>query len=194
MALHLVSARRLATELASRTVSPQDQAAYLITSFVVWLLPVYLFVMPPHVPDAWPIPYGLWFYELLILVAIYVFGTLHCLARCHVRPRENFLIDFSCLYAPISITSLLVVWGAFHVYATLVPWFLRKLDFDSQPAFLEFVYSARTYDLMRFFAYVGVTYFVFIRIGNRMKDISRLRLSASPTGDADAQFAAGELP
>lgn len=187
MVLHLLSARRLGEQLASGDVSPQEQAFYLSASFVLWILPGYLLVIPPSNTDVWPIPFGLWFYEVFALVMIFVFGLLHCLARCHVEPRRNFLVDFSCLYAPISLTTLVFVWGAFHIYASLLPWILQRMMFDSPSRFIEFIYSARFFDLIRFSAIVGANFIVFVRIGNCIENISRLRLSADPTVDPDAQ-------
>jgi len=185
MVLHLLSAERLSKRLSAGEVSPQEQAFYLSASFVLWLLPVYLLITPAPNLQVWSIPFGLWFYEAGALVMIYVFGVLYCLARCNIEPKKNFLVDFSCLYAPISLTTLVVVWGIFHIYASLIPLWLQKLSFDSPPRLLEFIYSARFFDLMRFLAIVGATFSVMVRIGNFMERVSKLRLSAKPTGDPE---------
>lgn len=187
MTLHLLSAARLGKRLSAGQVSPQEQAFYLSASFILWLLPGYLLIVPIPNAQVWSIPFGLWFYEAGTLILIYVVGVLYCLERCHVEPKKHFLIDFSCLYAPISLTTLVVVWGIFHVYASLMPIWLQKLSFDSPPRLLELMYSARFFDLMRFLTIVGGTFLVLIRIGNHMERVSRLRLSANPTVDADAQ-------
>jgi hypothetical protein len=187
MTLHLLSAERLGKRLGAGEVSPQEQAFYLSASFILWLLPGYLLLTPPVDVHAWPIPFGLWFYEAGTLVVMYVIGVLYCLARCHVEPKKNFLIDFSCLYAPISLTTLVVVWGIFHIYASLIPNLLQRVSFDSPSRLLDFIYSARLFDLMRFLAVVGATFLVLVRVGNHMELVSRLRLSANPTVDPDAQ-------
>ena len=187
MALHLLRASPLSEQLASGKVSARDQAFYLSGSFIMWLLPGYLFIIPPPIANVWPIPFGLWFYEAFAMLVIYVFGVSYCYARCHVEPRRNFLIDFSCLYAPISVTTLLIVWGLFHLYASLLPWWLQKQTFDSPQRFFEFIYSARFFDLMRFFAMVSASFFVFVRVGNHMERLSNRRLSANPTADTDAR-------
>jgi hypothetical protein len=186
MTLHLISAQRLGNRLSAGTVSPQEQAIYLSASFILWLLPGYFLLVPPPNPQAWSIPLGLWFYELGALVLIYVIGVQYCLGRCRVEPRKNFLIDFSCLYAPISLTTLVAAWGAFHVYASLIPGWLQWVSFPEPPRFFELLYSARFFDLMRFLATVGATFFTLIRIGNHMERISRMRLSANPALNPDA--------
>jgi hypothetical protein len=83
-----------------------------------------------------------------------------------------------------------VVWGVFHIYASLIPLWLQTLSFDSPPRLLEFMYSARFFDLMRFLAIVGATFLVMVRIGNYMGRVSKLRLSANPTVTPDAQKSA----
>ena len=179
MALHLIRSRPLGDELANDAVSARDQANYFAASFVLWLLPGYLLLVPPPNTLAWSIPMGLWFYEGLALISIYYFGVLYCFAKCGVDPKRNFLIDFSCLYTPISVTTLICVWGVFHVYASLIPWLLTHSSFDSQPSFIEFVYSPRFFDLMRFLGVTGVTFIVLVRIGREMQRVSDLRMSAN---------------
>lgn len=186
MTLHLISARRLGDHLGEGTVSPQEQAIYLAASFILWLLPTYLLLVPSPNPQAWSIPFGLWFYELGTLIIIYVFGVQYCLARCHVEPKKNFLVDFSCLYAPISFTTLVVVWSAFHVYSSLIPTWLQTLSYSEPPRILETLYSARFFDLMRFLAIVVATFLVLIRIGSHMERVARIRLSANPALNTDA--------
>jgi hypothetical protein len=190
MALHLLSAERLSKRLSSGEVSPKEQAYYLMASLVLWLVPGYLLIAPAPNVQAWSIPFGLWFYEAGALVLINVFGVLYCLAKCTVEPKKNFLVDFSCLYAPTSLTTLVVVWGVFHIYASLIPLWVQTLSFDSPPPLLDFMYSARFFDLMRFLAIVGSTFLVMIRIGHYMGRVSQLRLSAHPTAIPDAQKSA----
>jgi hypothetical protein len=181
VALHFIRARPLGEELAKDAVSAREQASYFAASFILWLLPGYLLLVPPPNFAAWSIPMGLWLYEGFALVLLYYFGVLYCLGKCRVNPRRHFIIDFSCLYTPISLTTLLLVWGLFYVYAALIPWLLQHLSFDSRPYVIEFLYSARFFDLMRFAAVVGVTFIVLARIGRHMQRISELRMSAMPS-------------
>jgi hypothetical protein len=177
MPLHLLRAKPLGEQLANDAVPAQDQAFYLSASFVLWLLPSYLYISPPPNFDAWSIHSGLWLYELFTLIMIYIFGIRYCLAKCGIESRRNFLIDFSCLYAPVSLSTLIAVWSVFHVYAWLVPWWLRQLTFETRPYAVEFFYSARFFDLMRYFAVVASVFIVIARIGRHMGRISKLRAS-----------------
>ena len=179
MSLHLVRSRLLGEELARDSVSAREQASYFAASFILWLLPSYLLLVPPPNWLAWSVPMGLWFYEGFMIGLIYYFGVLYCFSKCSVDPKRHFLIDFSCLYTPISATTLLLVWGAFHVYASLIPLLLQPISFDSRPYLIEFIYSDRFLDLMRFFAVVGVTFITFVRVGHEMRRVSNLRMSAN---------------
>ncbi len=176
MPVHLLRAKPLVEELASDAVSARDQAVYFAASCVLWLLPGYLFIMPAPNFDAWSVPFGLWFYELFALGAVYVLGTFNCLSQCRVDPRRNFLIDLSCLYVPVSLTTLIAVWAIFHVYAWLIPWWLTSLTFANRPPYaIELLYSARVFDLLRFLAVVGGVFIVFMRVARHMDRVSELR-------------------
>jgi hypothetical protein len=95
MAFHLFRTGRVANDLAAGSVSPHEQAGYLI-------------IIP--------------------------------------APRANFLVDFSCLYAPVALTTSIVVWTVFHVVATLLPLF-----------------------------YLAATMVIFWRVGAHMERLSGLR-------------------
>jgi len=189
MALHLLSADRLGNRLASDTVSPREQAHYVVVGFVVWLLVSYLPIMHapglfsgtyPYGPlDSGPFgPIGLWLYELVLLIVINVVGVFYCLPKCRVEPRRNFLVDFFCLSTPVTVTTLAVVWGIFHLYASVLPWWLQFESFQSRPKWFELFYSIRFLDLMRFLAMVMTSFLIFLRVGNYMERVAALRESA----------------
>jgi hypothetical protein len=185
--MHWISARKLANSLASGAVTAREQALYVVVTSVVWLLVGYLPVMQapefvaksaPYGPlDWWPYgPIGLWAYELVLLVLISVFGIFYCLGRCRIEPRRNFLIDFSCLSAPVTITTLIVVWGVFHLYASLLPWWIEFQTSSSPPGWQ---YSLRFLNLVRYLAVIATSFLIFYRVGNHMERVSSLRESAN---------------
>lgn len=59
MTLHWLSPTNLGAKLAAGQVGAREQALYLAGSFVVWLLPGYLFIIPSRWPDD-----PVWFYGL----------------------------------------------------------------------------------------------------------------------------------
>jgi hypothetical protein len=124
-------------------------------------------------------PLGLWVYEFAFLIIVSVVGVFYCLARCWVDPKRHFLVDFSCLSAPVTVTTLIAVWGVFHIYATLIPWWLQFEVGVAQPRWVELFYSLRFLGLMRFLATVMVVVLIFFRVGAYMERLSRLRESAN---------------
>jgi hypothetical protein len=190
MALNMFSATRLANRLGSDAVDPREQAYYLVIGALAWLVVGYLPVIQALTPawasrpygplESWSIgPLGLWLYEFVLLTVINVVGVFYCLTRCRVDPKRNFLVDFSCLSAPINVTTSILVWGVFHIYASVVPWWLQFPNFESQPKWVDLFYSFRFLDLMRFLATVAASFLIFFRIGAHMERVSSLRESGN---------------
>jgi hypothetical protein len=111
MAIRLISAKRVGDDLAAGRIAAGDQSLYLTASFLIWMIPAYLFLFPaPRTidPDFF---WGIWLVELALLVLFCIVGIGFCLRNCRIDPQRNFLVDFSCLNAPISFTTLAVVCG-----------------------------------------------------------------------------------
>jgi hypothetical protein len=186
MTLHWLSAANLDADLAAGRVGARAQAFYLAGSFVVWLLPGYLFIIPsPRMVDpSWF--FAMWLYEFAMMVLVSIAGTYYCLGKCRVDPRRNFLVDFSCLYLPVSVTTLVVTWSVFHgLLALRGPWLdlLLRL-YERPPAVLSSLASVRFFETLRFLAIVGSNFAVFYRIGRHMARVARMRQSGAAPSDA----------
>jgi hypothetical protein len=170
MGVRLFRAKAVGDDLAAGRIPASDQSRYLVASFLIWLIPAYLFLFPAtRTSDPqffWPI----WLIELAFVVVFCVTGIGYCLRRCRVDRDRNFLVDFSCLNAPISLTTLLVCWGAFYLVTEALLRGLGGMTFDDG--------SARLYDVLRLVVSAGAVLAVFIRIGNHMNRVSLLRESA----------------
>lgn len=176
MPMHLVSSRRLADELAADRVSVGEQSVYLAASFVIWGGFTYSFVVPPHATIDRFFFFGIWAYEFAVYVLIYLAGVPYCLRKCRVDPRRNFLIDFSCLYAPVSLTTLLIVWAAFYLYTQGILGVISSLSFEQPPpAAIRFLYDTRLLDILRAFAILGTSLVILLRIGSWLSYISDRR-------------------
>jgi hypothetical protein len=86
-------------------------------------------------------------------------------------------VDFSCLNAPISLTTLIVVWVSFYI--------LTEPVFALLSGTFPWLASSRTYDLVRMFASASAVFIVFLRIGKHMNRVSLIRESASNTVKRD---------
>ena len=161
MAISLISAKRTGDDLAAGRVTAADQSLYLTASFLIWIVPAYLFLFPaPRTTDP-DFFWTLWLVELAIIVLFCITGIGYCLRKCRVDPARNFLIDFSCLNAPVSLVTLLVVWGIYYVVEAAL--------------FVAGVQSTRPVDVVRLIASAAAVLLVFIRIGAHMSRVASLR-------------------
>jgi hypothetical protein len=185
MTIRLISAKAVGDDLAADRITARDQSLYLTASFLIWLIPAYLLLLPaPRTND----PQFFWWVslvELAFLVLFCVTGVGFCLRKCRVDPRRHFLLDFSCLNAPISLTTLAIVWGSFYLATEGVLWLLSGMTLEQNP--LHWLASSRVYDVLRMFASAGAVFLVFLRIGKHMNRVSLLRESANYTVERDAR-------
>jgi hypothetical protein len=181
MAFHLLRTSRVANDLAAGNVAPPEQAGYLIVSFLAWTLPFYLYLIPSPVSND-PVFFSwMWLIEFLLVVAIFVTGVNYCLRKCRVNARANFMIDFSCLYSPVAITTSIVVWGTFHLLTTLPAWMLARAGSGQETLrALPWLSSAYAYDVLRLVFYIAATLVIFWRVSEHMERVSGLRQSARP--------------
>jgi hypothetical protein len=119
VALHLLSAARLAADLADDDVAVRDQAIYLAVSFALWLVPGYLHVYPVRAGSG-ATTFWLWQSEFVALFLVHFAGAFYCLRQCRVEPRRNFLVDFTCLSAPVTLFVLVATWLGFYVALGIV--------------------------------------------------------------------------
>ena len=191
MTIRLFSAKGVSDDLAAGRITAAEQSLYVIASFLIWIVPAYLFLFPaPRATD----PHFFWsilLIELAFVVLFCVTGVRLCLRKCRVDPRRHFLVDFSCLYAPISLTTLTIVWAAFYLLINGVPWVLSAMTFEGDPAhWFPWLESPRVYDVVRMFASAGAVFIVFLRIGKHMDRVSTLRESANNRLQGDSKLPA----
>lgn len=181
MAFHLFRTSQVANDLAAGAVSPRAQAGYLVISFLAWTVPFYLYLIPsPAAVD--PVFVGwMWLLEFFLAVAIFVLGVNYCLRKCRVDARANFLVDFSCLYAPVALTTSILIWGTFHLVVTLPAWMVGRAG-PGHEAFsaLPWLSSAHVHDVLRLLFYQAAILVIFWRVGEHMDRLSGLRQSARP--------------
>jgi hypothetical protein len=172
MAMRLISAKRVGDDLAAGRIAARDQSLYLIASFLIWLIPAYLFLFPnPRTQDDPHFFWLVWLIELAVLILFCAVGIGYCLGKCRVDPTRNFLVDFSCLNAPVSLTTLAIVWGGFYILTGPV---FAVLD-----GTFAWLTSSRVYDVVRLFASAGAVFIVFLRIGKHMNRVSLIREPAN---------------
>jgi hypothetical protein len=179
MTIRLISAKAVGDDLAAGRITARDQSRYLTASFLIWLIPAYLLVLPaPRTNDP---AFFSWvsLVELALLVLFCITGVAFCLRKCRVDPKRHFLLDFSCLNAPISLTTLAIVWAGFYVLTEGILWVLSGTTPEQNPP--HWLASSRVYDVLRLLASAGAVFLVFLRIGKHMNRVSLLRESGKDT-------------
>lgn len=174
MALHFFSTSRLARKLAAGQVPAEDQAIYLAISFVVWLVPAYLYIMPNMVSSDPLWVNTLWFGQFALLVAANWGGVLHCFRQCHHQPERHFMIDFACLYAPASIAVLVATWAAFYVFV----WSYYWLAVGSRSDLLAEQY-AKFHDVLNYVVIVGQVALIYFLVGRGVRRAADLRAAGA---------------
>ena len=188
MAIRLFSARAVGEDLAAGRITAGEQSLYLTASFLIWMIPAYLFLFPAPRTSDLEFFWGVWLIELALLVLFCIVGIGFCLRQCRVDPTRHFLVDFSCLNAPISLTTLTIVWAGFYLLTEGVFPLLSAMTSEQDPSrWSQWLTSSRAYDVIRMFASAGAVLIVFLRIGKHMNRVSSLRESANYTVQRDAR-------
>jgi len=187
MTIRLFSAKGVGDDLAAGRVTAREQSLYLTASFLIWIIPAYLFLFPAPRTNDPQFFWWVWLIELALLVLFCVAGIGFCLRKCRVDPTRHFLVDFSCLNAPISLTTLIIVWGGFYLLTEGVFSLLTGMTVEQVPS-RQFAWlaSSGVYDVLRLLASAGAVFIVFLRIGKHMNRVSLIRESANYSVERDA--------
>ena len=107
--MHLLSAKKLVHELAADAVTTEQQAQYMLVGFAIWNIAFYsgLIVSGSNV---WSLPSVL---EGVAVIAINVFGVFQAYEAAGGRDSRSFIVDFTCLYVPVTITTIVPVWAIY---------------------------------------------------------------------------------
>jgi hypothetical protein len=174
MAVHLLSARRLAEDLARERVTPREQAIYLATSSVLWLIPGYFNIMHWPLSQDQPFTGAYWWMEFTMLVLVNVVGTFYCLRQCRRDPQRHFMVDFGCLYTPVAIVWLAATWAAFYAALWALPYVVESMSANSDARAFRYLY-ARLHDLLLYLVIVGQVFAIYWSVGRYMRRAAELR-------------------
>ncbi|CAD5374027.1 conserved membrane hypothetical protein [Rubrivivax sp. A210] len=107
----LMRTRPLVNALAKGEISAEQRAYYLLASFLVFNLAYYSgFVASGTVP--WTPPY---IAEALAVILINIVGIVATFDASGGKSNKQYIIDFTCLYVPVTVTTLLAFWGVYWV-------------------------------------------------------------------------------
>jgi|JI10StandDraft_1071094.scaffolds.fasta_scaffold40733_1 hypothetical protein len=114
--MHLINASPLILPLAKREVDGREQGRYLLASFLVFSIPGYAGLLPSSGAGySWALGFEAWFY-----IAIATFGVIAARDAAGGEKNKDFISEFTCLYVPVSITTLVPVWAAYWLLVWLL--------------------------------------------------------------------------
>jgi hypothetical protein len=108
MTIRLFNAKRLALELAQNKVGSRERGYYLIASFLIFIAFYYSGLVSANPLWSW-----LSIYEAVVVSVITVLGFSKAYETAGGDSNPNFVVEFTCLYVPVSVTTMLTVWGAY---------------------------------------------------------------------------------
>jgi hypothetical protein len=174
MALHLLSASRLADDLAAARVTPREQATYLAVSGSLWLIPGYFSIAHWPMSQDQPFATAYWWTEFAMLVLVNGAGVFYCLQQCRIDPSRHFVIDFACLYAPVAIVTLTATWAAFHALLWALPHVLAHVADPYDARSSRYLYT-RVHDLLLYVVIVGQLFAIYWGTGRYMRRAAERR-------------------
>lgn len=106
--MHIFRTRPLIEKLAAGKLSNTEKAYYLLASFLMFTLAYYSGFVSGN--QVWTVPSVL---EGMAVAGITVVGVVKAFDASGGEEGADFIAQFTCLYVPISITTMLVVWSLF---------------------------------------------------------------------------------
>ena len=170
--LRLFNAKKLASELCRQEVSPETQATYLLASMLMFTA-LYYSGLVISTSDLWSLPSTL---EAIAVAGVTVFGLAKCFEAAGGNANKSFLVDFTCLYVPVTLTTTLVVWCLYWATRlafsqTLVALSEGHFQFARNLALL----GTDFFGLLGFLATVGVQVITYSRMSAHLAAVRRAR-------------------
>ena len=172
MSLHLFSTKKLVAELAERRVTAEQQAHYLIVNSVFFSVLTYSGLLTASSP-ALSLPALL---EFCVIVAISIVGIFRAYEAARGHGEGSFLVDFSCLFVPVSITTYLPVWVAYWaVRVSFTPTLISLSESHSQFAVNLLRMGSDFFGLLGFLATVGSLFISYRRVVSLLHSVQEQR-------------------
>lgn len=108
MSIRLLNAKRLAEELGRGEVSTRTKAHYVFAGMVMWIVFNFSGFAAPSFLWSWAS-----FIEAIGLIVITMLGFSYVYEAAGGDANPGFVVQFTCLYVPVSITTALAVWGIY---------------------------------------------------------------------------------
>ena len=174
--MHFFRTRPLVEKLASGQITNTEKAYYLLASFLMFTIAYYSGFVSGN--PTWTFPSIL---EGLTIAAITVIGIVKAFDASGGEEASDFIAQFTCLYVPITISTMLVVWSFFWA---LTLGFRESLIAISH-SHMQFAVNlsrlgADMFSFLTFAAAVTVQAATFYRMTNSLADVRALKNGSYP--------------
>ncbi len=166
--MHLLRTNPVVDALVKRSIDGREQAWYLLASFLVFSIPGYAGLMPSSGPGySWAIGFEAWFF-----IAITTFGAIAARDAAGGKSNRDFITEFTCLYVPVAVTTLVPLWTAYW----LVTWQFQDILMDWSQSHSQFTQNLRSigsdhFGLMTFLAHVIGNSIIYLRICRLLRKV-----------------------
>jgi hypothetical protein len=174
MSVRLFNARRLAKELGRGEIPARVKSYYLFASLAMWLVIHATGLVRASALWSW-----ISYVETTVLLLITVLGLSYAYDAGGGDENADFVSQFICLYVPVSITTVVVVWG---VYWCAMYLFRESLDVIADNRLRFAIYLSRIggtlSDALGFLAAIATEAIIFFRV-TRLFHVLRYQRQAS---------------
>lgn len=110
MTIHLFNAKQVARELARKEIGPKARGYYILASLLLFTPFYYSGFM-------WANPLWSWLsiYEAFVVIVVTFIGFTKSFEAAGGENNPDFIAEFTCLYVPVSLTTILAIWSSFWV-------------------------------------------------------------------------------
>ena len=169
--MHLFRTTPLVKQLARGELSATKKAHYLLASFLMFTIAYYTAFVGGSA--AWT-PSSI--FEGVATAVITVIGIVKCFDAYGGEKSTDFIEAFTCLYVPISITTIVVVWGLywcalFGFRESLIALSESRMQFALNLSRI----GTDLFGFLTFASVVTVQIASFYRMANALEDVKLLR-------------------
>jgi len=171
MTIHIFNARKAADDISKNVISPKEKSYYLLGTFLLFIPFYYSGFVYTNPLWSW-----LSIYEAFVVVFITVVGLNKTYEAAGAESNQHFVTEFTCLYVPVSITTISLVWLSYWVIGYAFRESLIKLSSSHLEIAVKLSnIGSDLFGLLIFLASVLVPFITFYRIKKLFHVIQRNR-------------------
>lgn len=171
MTIHILNAKKVADDISKNAISSKEKSYYLLGTFLVFIPFYYSGFVYSNPLWSW-----LSMYEALVVAVINVVGLNKAYEAAGGESNQNFVTEFTCLYVPVSVTTISLVWLSYWVISYAFRESLIKLSSSHLEIAMKLSnIGSDLFGLLIFLASVLVPFITFYRIKKLFHVIERNR-------------------